>query len=199
MTGQPDTAAAYLDQAMRAIALAKLALTGEDGGALFVSTAPLPPEFIARHPRSGDHRTLAEQDADLAAAQASPDGPYGSSKHGRFNAASAAEVAGVGLCLAHSEPQYVQDPGSYFTCELPAGHAGDHVVHEAGGHVFLHWPQDAASPAEAASPGPAGHSRDDSCAVPPGWGEPVIDAGGHVYDEPQVIERDEPGTKDGHA
>lgn len=68
---QPDVAGAVLalDQAMIALAVAKSALLGETGP---------PAEFIARHPGSRDHRTLAEQEADLAAAGLSPANPYGS-------------------------------------------------------------------------------------------------------------------------
>ena len=65
---QPDTAGAVLaiDQAMIALAVAKSVLLGETG------------------------RPIAQ---DLAAAQASPANPYGSTKHGEFTAANAAEVA----------------------------------------------------------------------------------------------------------
>jgi hypothetical protein len=94
MTTHPDltTAAAYMDEAMKAIALAKQALLGGAGGALFVSSGP-----------------------DLAAAEASPGNPYGSTKHGRYDAGSAAEVE---MCGAREEAGWM--------CIRAAGHEGPH-------------------------------------------------------------------------
>jgi hypothetical protein len=94
VTGQPDTATAIaaLDQAMKAIILAKSALLGQGGAALLIST-------------------------DLAVAEASPGNPYGSTKHGRYDAGSAAEVAeGVepaGQVFACTECDWHSVPGEY--------------------------------------------------------------------------------------
>jgi hypothetical protein len=155
MTGQPGISP-VLRQQLTAARDTINALLGE----------ALPPEFIARHPRSGDHRTLAEQEADseplmpcrcgldhpkteamrLDAAQASPDNPYGSFDRGRYDAAS--------------EPQdcLQRGPGDRFTCTLLAGHHGYHEAHgtdplhtwQDGDADFTLTRYDAASPAEVA-------------------------------------------------
>lgn len=136
MTTHPDltTAAAYMDEAMKAIALAKQALLGGAGGALFVSSGP-----------------------DLAAAQASPGNPYGSSvplaslRDREHYDAGGVEPAPLRpftsrppgpMCAAvrHSE-----DP---WMCTLDAGHDGDHEAQTGGDPV--QWPQDAGSAAEVA-------------------------------------------------
>jgi hypothetical protein len=127
MTGQPGISAA-IDRVISAL--------GALADALEQDAAPA--GFLERHPRPVRGPKIIP---------VKPHYPYGRSKHGRYHAASPAEA---GYCGAHSEPQYVQDPTSYCICELPAGHAGDHAVHEADGRVFLRWPQDAASPAGAA-------------------------------------------------
>jgi hypothetical protein len=107
MTGQPDIGADLRKQ---------LTDLRDTINALLGATA-LPAEFIARHPRSGDHRTLAEQDLD--AAQASPANPYGAFDRGRYDAAS--EPA---LCQATSAG--ILHPGGRYACDRPAGHGGWH-------------------------------------------------------------------------
>jgi hypothetical protein len=122
MTGQPDIAAAlaWSGEAARAAANAQAALRGEPVPALLISS-----------------------EAHLAGAEASPANPYGSSKHGRFDAASAAEVAqgaepaghscddsrAWGLCWAKTP---TRNGHSTVGCTLPAGHDGDHVAHGTG-------------------------------------------------------------------
>src|SRR6266568_8429220 len=148
MTGQPDIAAvlAWAGVVARDAQYLAAALRGEPVPALSVTAAPVPAGFIARHPGSRDHRTLAEQQAG------------GGSKHGRYDAASA---AAAGLCLAHSEPQYVQDPSSWYTCNLPAGHTGEHSSQDQDGNVRLGWPQDAGSAAGVAG----GAEPDGTCTI----------------------------------
>jgi hypothetical protein len=126
MTTHPDltTAAAYMDEAMKAIALAKQALTGGAGGALFVSSGP-----------------------DLAAAEASPGNPYGSTRvgeggRGDYDAGSAAEVAeGVpgwddplpGEAAEGVECGEPSANGRF--CAEPDGHTGLH-------RDVIYWPQE---------------------------------------------------------
>jgi hypothetical protein len=126
MTGQPDISPVLRLQ-LSAARETLNALLGE-----------LPPEFLARHPGSRDHRTVDEQNLD--AAQASPANPYGSYVS-PFTAASAAEA---GRCSAH-------DPDGWgYRCSLPAGHTLTHSAEDGEGNVLASWPQDAASPAEVA-------------------------------------------------
>jgi hypothetical protein len=109
MTTHPDltTAAAYMDEAMKAIALAKQALLGGAGGALFVSTPA------------------------LAEAEASPGNPYGSTRvgeggRGDYDAGSAAEVADAPEEDADAQCGASGEKG---VCTKRTGHGGDHVAH----------------------------------------------------------------------
>ena len=94
-----------------------------------------------------------------------------------------------GLC-----PAQWGDPADPMHCGQPSGHPGNHAT----APPVVEW----AGKWESAEPGPGVlHSRTsgdpyglgESPGTMPGWEGPVMDAGGHVYDEPLVIERDEPG------
>jgi hypothetical protein len=126
---------------------------------------------------------------------------------GRYDAASPAEVAGdlappapyslpaIEHVLADLCPAQWGVAPETMLCSLASGHHGNHATAE-GIEWAGQWEtaEPSSAPAGMAEFAEPGHEPDCDCR---GWDEPVTDAGGHVYDEPTVIERDEPGTKDG--
>lgn len=137
MTGQPGISAA-IDRVISA--LAGLADALEQDAA--------PAEFLERHPRPGDHRTLAGQDA----AQANPYGP--SVPLARLR--DREHYEGPDNSYHDDRPPCLAGYGaSAYVCLAAKGHSGDHMAYggrnpDGSYKVHYRWPQDAASPAGVA-------------------------------------------------
>jgi hypothetical protein len=164
MTGHPDIGAAVaaLDQAMKALVMAKSALLGQGGAGLLIST-------------------------DLAAAEASPGNPYGSVitqadldreresfDRGRYDAASPAEVAeGV-------------DASTFTCCDTPMpwpvkGH--DQTCPDCG-TAWEREPVDLGAGARIKYQPPLGQTRAHIMSSSPGGDRPTVAGSGNEAHRP---------------